>query len=143
MLDTIGRNGSLRFWIAVGMALAILPLGLSAAGGYLVLDRVVIGAFEDVAARQRQQIEPTQRLRLLLWDALVPVDEYLDQGDSRRGTAYREIRQRIEVGFGEVHHRASIAWWTARRGSRPATATTASRSGSLRSSTVSQRSSTV
>ena len=103
MLETIGRKGSLRFWIAVAMTLAVLPLVISAVAGYLVFDRLVIASFQDVATRQREQIDPTQRLRLLLWDTLVPIDEYVDQGDARRGEPYRDLRQRIEAGFGEVH----------------------------------------
>ncbi|HEY4101846.1 MAG TPA: hypothetical protein VGM20_13310, partial [Gemmatimonadales bacterium] len=73
MLHAIWKGGSLRSWISIGMAVAIFPLGASAIGGYLVLDRGVVASFQDVVARQRNQLDPTQRLRLLLADATEPL----------------------------------------------------------------------
>ncbi len=86
------------------MALAVFPLVLSAAGGYLLLKHGVILGFQDVAARQRFQVEPTQRLRLLLWDAVPPLDEFVDEGDPTRSAAYRALRQQIEASFAAVHN---------------------------------------
>jgi diguanylate cyclase (GGDEF)-like protein len=103
MLNAIGRGGSLRSWIATGMAIALLPLTVTALAGYLVLGRGVIASFQDVAARQRDQIDPTQRLRLLLLEAATPLDDYVDEGDPRLPEAYREQRMRIETAFAEVH----------------------------------------
>ena len=103
MIQPQWTGRSLRFWIALGMTLAVLPLVLSAAGGYLLLKHGVILGFQDVAARQRFQVEPTQRLRLLLWDAVPPVDEFVDEGDPSRSAAYRTIRQQIEASFASVH----------------------------------------
>lgn len=103
MLNAIGKGGSLRTWIATGMAIALLPLAVTALGGYLVLGRGVIAAFQDVAARQRDEIDPTQRLRLLLLEAATPLDDYVDEGDPRLPAAYREQRQLIETAFASVH----------------------------------------
>lgn len=83
MLHTIWKGASLRSWVALGMAIAVLPLAASAVGGYVMLNRGVIASFQDVAARQRDQIDPTQRLRLLIWDAVPPLDEFVDEGDPR------------------------------------------------------------
>ena len=90
-------------WVAVGMALAVLPLALSAVVGYIMLDRGVIAAFQDVAARQREQINPTQRLQLMLWEAAVPLNLYLDAGDPEELAAFCAARQRIEAGFARLH----------------------------------------
>jgi diguanylate cyclase (GGDEF)-like protein len=102
MLHAIWKGGSLRSWIAIGMAVAILPLGASAIGGYLVLGRGVVASFQDVAARQRNQLDPTQRLRLLLADATEPLDDFVDEGDPRDPAAYREARGRIESLFADL-----------------------------------------
>jgi len=85
------------------MTTAVLPLAVSALAGYLLLSRGVIATLQDVAARQREQIDPTQRLRLLLLEAGTPLDAFVDEGDPREPAAYRELRQRIEVMFTTVH----------------------------------------
>jgi len=103
MLHAIWTARSFRFWIALGMAAAVLPLVASSLGGFAILHYGVVASFQDVAGRQRDQIDPTQRLRLLMWDAVVPVDDYLDEGDSRKRQAYRDQRQQIEAAFTAVH----------------------------------------
>ena len=42
------------------MLIALLPVVLSAAGGYLLLNWGVIAPFHDVTSRQREQMIPTQ-----------------------------------------------------------------------------------
>jgi diguanylate cyclase (GGDEF)-like protein len=103
MLQTIGKSASLRSWIAIGMAVAVLPLAGSAVLGYTALKLGVIVPFRDVAARARDQVDPTQRLRLLLWETVQPLDAYMDEGDPRDARAYREMRQRVEAEFAALH----------------------------------------
>jgi diguanylate cyclase (GGDEF)-like protein len=103
MLHAILTARSFRFWIGLGIATAILPFVLSAIGGYALLQHGVIASIRDVAARQRHQIVPTQHLRLRLWDAVVPVDDFVDDGDPRQPQAYRSLRQQIETAFTTVH----------------------------------------
>lgn len=103
MIEEIRTGGSLRFWVGVGMTLAVLPLATSAVLGFLIVHRGVIGSFDDVAARQRHQIAPTQRLRLSIWDTVAPVDETLEEGDATRVAAYRNLRVKIESDFAELH----------------------------------------
>jgi hypothetical protein len=93
---------SLRFWVALGMFLALAPLSLSAGLGYLLLDKGVVGPFNDVASRQREQTIPMQQLRLLLWDSVVSLDEYVEDGNATRAEAYHGIRKRIEIGFANL-----------------------------------------
>src|SRR5690348_7204950 len=93
---------SLRFWIAVSMLLTLLPITVSAVIDHVVLSRGVIGAFQDVASRQRDQLAPTQQLRIELWEAGVPVNEYLAEQETRQIEAYRGLRTRIETQFAHL-----------------------------------------
>lgn len=128
MLPTTRSGGSLRLWVGMAMAAAVLPLGISAVLGYLLLNHGVIAAFEDVASRQRHQLDPMQDLRLMMLEAAEPVDEFLYDADATRPAAYRELRQRIEAAFADLHDnladepgtRALVArarddWWAADR----------------------------
>jgi diguanylate cyclase (GGDEF)-like protein len=99
------KGASLRAWVALGMTMAIVPLAASAVAGYMTLKGGVVAALQDIAMRQREEIDPTQRLRLLVWEAGTPLDEYMDEGDPRRPTEYRAARQRVEAAFATVHAR--------------------------------------
>lgn len=99
--DTL-RTKSLRFWVTLGMLFALAPIALSAGGGYVLLNHGVIAPFQDVAERQRDQIAPAQNLRLLIWDSLIPVDEYLQDSDPVHTDTYRNIRGQVEVAFSEL-----------------------------------------
>jgi diguanylate cyclase (GGDEF)-like protein len=97
------RTRSLRFWLTFGLLLAILPMAASAVIGHVVVNRGVIGRFADVAVRQRDQLLPIHRLRALILDASVPVDEFVDLGDAMQPPVYRAVRERIEAAFAELH----------------------------------------
>jgi diguanylate cyclase (GGDEF)-like protein len=94
---------SLRFWITVCMACTLFPIVVSAIVDHVILSRGVIAAFQDVALRQREQLAPLQTLRLELWEAGVPVNEYLGEREARQIAAYRALRTRIEAQFATVH----------------------------------------
>lgn len=93
------KSRSLRFWVGLGMIVAVAPLALSAGLGYVLLHRGVIAPIHDVALRQREQIGPVQDLRLLIWDAVIPIDEFVEDADAAHAQAYRDLRARIEKGF--------------------------------------------
>ncbi|WP_165793594.1 sensor domain-containing diguanylate cyclase [Hyphococcus luteus] len=93
---------SLRYWIAVGMSVAIAPLALSALIGFVLLNTYVVDPFHDVSKRERIQVAPIQNLRVLVWDTLIPVDEFVDEGGAQRAAAYRAARARIENAFAEL-----------------------------------------
>jgi diguanylate cyclase (GGDEF)-like protein len=97
------KGRSLRSWIAVGMTIEILPLAASAVAGYLLLGRGVTVSLQDIAARQREQIDPTQRLRLLIVEAGTPLDGFVAEGEPREVATYRALREQIEVLFATVH----------------------------------------
>lgn len=105
MLYTMWKGASLRAWVALGMTMAIVPLAASAVTGYMTLKGGVVAALQDIAMRQREEIDPTQRLRLLVWEAGTPLDEYMDEGDPRRPAEYRAVRERVEAAFATVHAR--------------------------------------
>ncbi len=96
------KTRSLRFWVALGMVVALAPLTLSAIFGQLVLNRGVVEAFHDVSERQRSELGPLQDLRILVWDTLIPIDEHVNEGGSQRPLLYRELRGLIEAGFVSV-----------------------------------------
>lgn len=93
------RTKSLRFWVALGMVIALAPLVLSAIGGYLLLNRGVIAPFHDVTFRQREQIIPAQQLRVMIWETVPPVDEFVEEGSLVHLHTYRNFRAQIEAGF--------------------------------------------
>jgi diguanylate cyclase (GGDEF)-like protein len=101
-LEALLKAKSLRFWISLSMMIAITPLVVSAVAGYVLLNHGVIASFQDIADRQRIQINPTQRLRLLIWDALVPVDEFVEEGNQIHQAAYRSLRAQIEAAFARL-----------------------------------------
>ncbi len=107
MLHINWRTRSLRFWLVLGLILAVGPLAVSAVLGHVLLDRMVIASFADVAARQRFQLAPAYRLRGALLDAVDPVDEFVDGADPTRPPAYRVLRERIEGGFSDLHRQLS------------------------------------
>lgn len=81
------------------MVIALAPLVLSAIGGYLLLNRGVIAPFHDVTFRQREQIIPAQQLRVMIWETVPPVDEFVEEGNPVHLHAYRNLRAQIEAGF--------------------------------------------
>ncbi len=99
MLRATWTAGSLRMWVFFGMALAVLPLLISALLGYHLIYRGVMADFVDVAQRQRDQIVPSHRLQLDLAGAIGPLELYLDDSAPDELTAYRAAREKIEAGF--------------------------------------------
>lgn len=93
------RSRSLKFWVALGMIIAIGPLFISAVGGFALLNHGVIASFDDVALRQREQSAPLQRLRILVWETLPPVDEFAERQNHVAPPTYRDVREKIEVEF--------------------------------------------
>jgi diguanylate cyclase (GGDEF)-like protein len=107
MLFAKWSERSLRSWVAIGMTLAVLPILASGLVDHLMLEKGVIADLRDVAARQRDQIDPAQQLRIALWEAAVPLNEYLDTHQAREVGAYRAQRILIEAGFAKLHEQLS------------------------------------
>ena len=84
------------------MLVALLPVVVSATGGYLLLNWGVIAPFHDVSFRQREQIIPAQKLRVMIWEALSSIDEFVEDHDPVRLPPYRNLRTQIETTFAEL-----------------------------------------
>ena len=57
----------------------------------------MIAPVHDIAFRQRKPIEPVQNLRVMIWDATVPVDQYIEDGDPIHVAGYRNMRAEVEA----------------------------------------------
>jgi diguanylate cyclase (GGDEF)-like protein len=93
------RSGSIRTWIGIGMVVALSPLLLSAITGYLILNRDVIPLLQKTSSRQHDQIDPTQRLRLLIWSSVTPVAGFAEEGNAAQKRTYKAIQGKIEEAF--------------------------------------------
>jgi diguanylate cyclase (GGDEF)-like protein len=93
----------MRFWVFLGILLSILPLLASSAGVYIVLSRGVVADFQDVAARQRDQVVPLQHLQVELWEASTTFERYLESRDAPEVRQYRALREQIESDFASLH----------------------------------------
>lgn len=72
------QSKSLRFWITVSLAVAVLPLLAAAILVYALLNHGVIGSFHDIVFRQDAYVLAIQDLRLQITDAIIPVDEFIE-----------------------------------------------------------------
>ncbi|MFV0297904.1 MAG: diguanylate cyclase [Hyphomicrobiaceae bacterium] len=93
------RSRSLRFWVGAGTALAVAPLVLSMAIGFAVLHYGVISPIHDVAYRNRVELLPATKLQSLVWDTIVPIDEYIVEAKIVHPEIYRSLRANIETSF--------------------------------------------
>ncbi len=96
------QTRSLRFWIMVGMLLAITPVAAAAVGGFVLLNTGVIGSFQDIADRQRTEIVPAQRIGLRLWDVATSVDEFVENGNALDQASFRAARTAIEADLASL-----------------------------------------
>ena len=93
---------SLSFWVALGMTLTVLPLIVSGLVVGVWLHGRVVGAFDDVASRGRYELRPLHQQQVAMWEAAVPVEEFLSSHDPGQPAAYRELRVQIEQRFQEL-----------------------------------------
>tara|TARA_R110001599_G_C12264508_1_gene660726 strand:+ start:3967 stop:5151 length:1185 start_codon:yes stop_codon:yes gene_type:complete len=68
---------------------------------------MVISAYQDVAERQRNQIDPTHRLQIAMLQAEVYLEGYLATGKPENLLFYRSKLQEIETGFVGLAERLS------------------------------------
>lgn len=103
------KTRSFRFWMGLCAALALTPIAVSAIGGFLLLERGVVGPFEAIAERHRYHVVPVQQLNMLVKDTLAPVDEFVNGANPTGPQAYRSMRQQIEAEFAELELHSHIA----------------------------------
>jgi diguanylate cyclase (GGDEF)-like protein len=90
---------SMSSWIAIGMGLTVLPLVVSAIVVHVWFHGAALADLDDIATRYRDESGPLRELQIALWEAAVPVEEYLDAREATQPGAYREQRIRIEGLF--------------------------------------------
>lgn len=90
-------------WVRLGMSLAVVPLLVSMAVVHFLMSHQALGAFDDVAARYRDERAPLDDLRVELWEAQAPVAAYLEDRQPTEPALYRERRVAIESGFARLH----------------------------------------
>lgn len=101
-LSKFWRARSLRFWLATGMLMAVLPIFASATIGYVLYHHHITDPLVEVAATQRTVLQPLQNLQLALWDVSTEVADSLVDADGRHATAYRQEHDEIESVFDQV-----------------------------------------
>src|SRR5262245_61593381 len=105
MLQPVWRSGSVRTWIAIGTVVALSPLLLAAITGHLILDQDVIPLLQKTSSRQHDQIDPTQRLRLLIWSSVTPVEGFTKGGHGVQAQTYKTVQAEIEKAFNDLRPR--------------------------------------
>lgn len=131
------------------MAVAVLPLLVSAILGYALLNHGVIGSFYDIVFRQDAHVVAIQNLRLKISETIVPVDEFVEDGDPGDREAYRRLRSEVEAAFvaliadtgdvpsaRELVRRAQDAWTVADRHATELLAAPAGAGNAVQSGTV-------
>lgn len=84
------------------MALTLVPLAASLILIFVPLDGGIIDAFQDTAKRSLGQVHPTQQLRLALWEAAVPLNEYIATHEPRELANYNATRAQIDQSFARL-----------------------------------------
>lgn len=102
MLKATWNSLSLRQSLAASMALMLMPLLVSAIAGYIILNRIVIADYRDVADRQHTELVPIQGLQVVILQAELSLEEYLRNREPERLRDYRLLQQAIEVGFTQL-----------------------------------------
>ncbi|MBL27787.1 MAG: GGDEF domain-containing protein [Rhodospirillaceae bacterium] len=95
-LPAFWRKRSLRFWLATGMGMAVLPLLLSAAVGYYLHHRHITYPLVEVSTHQRAVLQPLQSIQLALWDVTAEVIDHASHADRYGDTAYEVTAAEIE-----------------------------------------------
>jgi len=88
--------------MAIGMIVALSPLLLSAMTGYLILDREAIPLLKKTLSQQRDEIDPTQRLRLLIWSSVTPVEGFVENANESEVQTYKAIQAKIAQAFADL-----------------------------------------
>lgn len=103
MLRDIWARRSIRFWMAVSLSVAIVPLGTTGLLGYFAIKHGMLDSFKDIAYRQYNHVISTQKLQVSLWETLTPIDLYVTNKNPSDPGAFSALRQQIEEQFARLH----------------------------------------
>jgi diguanylate cyclase (GGDEF)-like protein len=87
------------------MALALSPLLLSAMTGYLILNRDAIPLLQKTLSRQHDEVDPTQRLRLLIWSSASLIEGFVENGNETQVQTYKSNKVKIAQAFAVLQPR--------------------------------------
>ena len=90
---------SLRFWLTTGMLMSLAPIFISAIAGHFLYSGLIIQPLTEVASKQRQVLQPLQKIQLSLWDASVSVVDHAIDGQAQHREAYQAEAEEITTGF--------------------------------------------
>lgn len=96
------RRRSLRFWLATGMLVAIVPLAVSAGTEYVLYRHQIIQPLTKIAAEHRFVLHPLRSLQFALWNIASSVDEYVVDGSTSRAVQTRHSILQIDQAFQEL-----------------------------------------
>jgi diguanylate cyclase (GGDEF)-like protein len=81
------------------MIVALSPLLISAMMGYLVLNPEAIPRLKQVLSQQRDEIDSTQRLRLLISSSATPARGFVENGNEAEVQTYKITQTKIAEAF--------------------------------------------
>jgi diguanylate cyclase (GGDEF)-like protein len=93
---------SFRFWVSLGMVLAIAPFLVSAVGGFFILKNDVLDRFDSIMLREFTQVNIIHRLQRELLETTEPVDHYIANGHAVEVEKFRLLRQKIAQSFAQL-----------------------------------------
>ncbi|OZA30063.1 MAG: hypothetical protein B7X93_04685 [Hydrogenophilales bacterium 17-61-9] len=95
-------QASLRTRFALGLAAVLLPFLVAAAVGQFYLLPRLIEPLDDIVRELTEEMEPVTRLQMALFQAAVPVYDYLVHADVDKHRQFAQRRQRVERAFQEA-----------------------------------------
>lgn len=98
-----GRR-SLKFWLAIGMALTSLPIFISAVAGYFYHHHALIHPLTTVSTTHRYALQPLQSIRLSLWTVSDSVIEFEADGQSENAATFRKESAKIDAAIAKLEH---------------------------------------
>ncbi len=105
-LSAFWRRRSLKFWLATGMMMAVLPITVFSVTGYLVYHHQITRPLVDVASKQRGILLPLQGLQLDLIDISELVNDFAVGDNVHRIDTYRQKTAHVDGALAQV---ASVA----------------------------------
>lgn len=93
------RRRSLKFWMTTGMLMCLAPIFISAILGYFLYHGAIIQPLVEVAAKQRQILQPLQEVQMSLWDVSESVIDFSIDGKEQRKLTYQNKADQIGIDF--------------------------------------------
>lgn len=96
------RRRSLRFWLATGMLMSLVPIFASAVTGYVLYHQVVIQPLVEVASKQRSILQPLREAQLSLWNVSESTISFTIAGMAQGKIAYQKDTHQIDADFAQL-----------------------------------------